>query len=137
MTNDREMELAYKLAKEWDYCPDASMMDDVIEFLDDLSIGEDQQEILLPILDKYSGSTPDQIRNEHFEQRKARIAELEAEIEQHRWIPVSERLPEEGRMDFIVCAPNSVYTTNQIPPHSLVTHWMAMPEPLAPKGGKA
>ena len=84
MNRTKELEIAYKLAKEWDYCPDASMMDEVIKFLDDPNIGDDQQENLLPILDKYGGSTPEEIKGELFAQLQAENKRLEEELVQQK-----------------------------------------------------
>ena len=63
------------------------------------------------------------------------------ELSKHRWIPVTERLPDAGERVLCYCRANIyevmkmrtdgdwVYDTNHIYMHSFVTHWMPLPKP--------
>lgn len=57
---------------------------------------------------------------------EARIAELEA---QQRWIPVSERLPENKFEHVLVCTTYGVSVRLALEIGEAVTHWMPLPNP--------
>ncbi len=70
------------------------------------------------------------------------------ELSKHRWIPVTERLPEAGERVLCYCRANIyevmkmrtdgdwVYDTNHIYMHSFVTHWMPLPQPPKAEEGE-
>lgn len=79
---------------------------------------------------------------------QSRISELEAEnkrlIEQHRWIPVTERLPEDEGIYLVLCPKyvedpivarwnNERWFDNEVDFHQditdRITHWMVIPQP--------
>lgn len=74
------------------------------------------------------------VLNDAFHDANARIAELEAE---RRWIPVSERLPENisnvlilSRGEQLIASYHSKYSLWYVPfvDKPVVTHWMPLPE---------
>ena len=80
MDKIKEIRIAYKLAKECGCCPDSSSMDEIIEFLSDDSLGDDQQEILEPILNKYNGATPEELNKELLSQLQAENERLKEKL---------------------------------------------------------